>query len=1102
MIKFITGRSGSGKSDMITREVCSLLKGSNDDVIVNDASVNDASVNDVVVNDCVVIVPEQETVVWERKFAFLLPPSSNLHLEVTNFTNLARSVFREYGGLADSIIDKGSRILIMWKAMLSVWKSLRVYNNISSHEDRSIPILLRAIDELKRNGISPDEAESALELMTNDAASAENSAISEKSGKYGSFVDRLSDAVLVYSAYNSLLHEEYIDSADVETKLAHSIASNPYFKGKSVFVDSFLSFTAGQEKILREIMRSADNFTAAVMTEARGKNDIPPQFFETNETLKKLMRTADSVGEKYDIVSLDTNMRHTNNPELAFCERNIFSGSHDKISAEQKNGAVELIRCRDKSDEARICSAAVNSFLKSGCDYSDIGIVAHDIEPYKGIIDTELRQHGFNCFISQSSGVTQNPVIKFFGYMLKIVSEGWQKQDIISLLKTGLITLTPPESEDGTTDELFPYSAELFENYINTWNLNGRNVYTGESWSMNPDGCKLEITEYGERMLALINNTRIQLTAPLDLFAEIFDNDSHSADVSVIAKAIVSAAEAYGIFDGLERICAAYTEHNMAEEAVKCRAGWRTLCEILDKAVEFLNGTEIDAKRFAGLYNRVAQSMDTGSIPSGGNEIIIGSAQGIRLEGKKYIIILGANEGEFPAETDSEKQFFSDRDRIALEQYGINLMDCSSDVLMSREYCMFYRTISAASEKVLILSEENKDVSFAVSEIREMLDTDFTYSRDIGTEYSVYDKKSAEDYLLDKGYGNHIQRESPEQSSTDNIIHSGETLYLSQTKLSTYIRCPFSYACKYEIKVKPRPQGDMTIPDIGVIIHLILQKYFSYIYSDSSDSHPAVSREELVDNITNGIKEKLKQSMGQAEGRAEYLFARIKRQVLVFIERLENEIAASGFTPVLFEQKIGRGGIKPIEFRSTDGERIIIEGIADRIDLADNDTSLLVRVVDYKTGNKSFKRDNLDNGTEIQLLIYMFSILNSPTYLSHVKTVDFGGIVYVSDNLATLSSNRNDAPDDITKTAHEKINFSGMMNSRLQTGNEDKKSKLIYIDKNELTDIRNKLFEQIKSIGDNILRKNFDLKPAIIDGIDPCGLCDNAYICRYRSSNV
>ena len=118
MIRFITGRSGSGKSETVTREVCDLINNTGREVVV--------------------IVPEQETVVWERKFAGLLKPSSNLRLEVTNFTNLARSVFREYGGLADSVIDDGSRILIMWSAIC--WADGNIY---ASNEYKGLEIMDR-----------------------------------------------------------------------------------------------------------------------------------------------------------------------------------------------------------------------------------------------------------------------------------------------------------------------------------------------------------------------------------------------------------------------------------------------------------------------------------------------------------------------------------------------------------------------------------------------------------------------------------------------------------------------------------------------------------------------------------------------------------------------------------------------------------------------------------------------------------------------------------------------------------------------------------------------------------------------------------------------
>ena len=89
MIRFIIGRAGVGKSTFVQDEVCRVMREGGDSAVV--------------------IVPEQQTVLWETRMAEALPESANLRLEITNFTRLSNSVFREYGGLSDSPIDEGTR---------------------------------------------------------------------------------------------------------------------------------------------------------------------------------------------------------------------------------------------------------------------------------------------------------------------------------------------------------------------------------------------------------------------------------------------------------------------------------------------------------------------------------------------------------------------------------------------------------------------------------------------------------------------------------------------------------------------------------------------------------------------------------------------------------------------------------------------------------------------------------------------------------------------------------------------------------------------------------------------------------------------------------
>ena len=58
-----------------------------------------------------------------------------------------------------------------------------------------------------------------------------------------------------------------------------------------------------------------------------------------------------------------------------------------------------------------------------------------------------------------------------------------------------------------------------------------------------------------------------------------------------------------------------------------------------------------------------------------------------------------------------------------------------------------------------------------------------------------------------------------------------------------------------------------------------------------------------------------------------------------------------------------------------DGRKVLLGGYADRIDSMDDGT---IRVVDYKTGSKKFARSDVEIGINVQLLLYLFSVLRCP----------------------------------------------------------------------------------------------------------------------------
>ena len=106
------------------------------------------------------------------------------------------------------------------------------------------------------------------------------------------------------------------------------------------------------------------------------------------------------------------------------------------------------------------------------------------------------------------------------------------------------------------------------------------------------------------------------------------------------------------------------------------------------------------------------------------------------------------------------------------------------------------------------------------------------------------------------------------------------------------------------------------------------------------------------------------------------------------------EFKESDFTPVEFEAKISPySDIKPYTLTLSDGSTVRIEGAVDRIDMLEKDGERYIRVVDYKSGSKDFKSEDVEHGLNMQMLLYLFAICdeNSGKYANSLPA----GILYM-----------------------------------------------------------------------------------------------------------
>ena len=126
------------------------------------------------------------------------------------------------------------------------------------------------------------------------------------------------------------------------------------------------------------------------------------------------------------------------------------------------------------------------------------------------------------------------------------------------------------------------------------------------------------------------------------------------------------------------------------------------------------------------------------------------------------------------------------------------------------------------------------------------------------------------------------------------------------------------------------------------------------------------------------------------------------------------ELRASQFRPISFELGFAKTGeLPPVEF-VLDGVTLSISGFVDRVDGWVKDDKLYLRVVDYKTGRKSFDLTEVFHGLGLQMLLYLFTLKERGESF-YGQPVEEAGVLYLPARDVVVRGRR-----DMTDAAWQK----------------------------------------------------------------------------------
>ena len=996
VLKLLLGRAGAGKTTAVLSRLCALGQERLQ----------------------VLLVPEQLSHEMERALCASGGPQASLYAEVLSFSRLANRIFQTAGGLGEEELEPGGRLLLMYRAVQNVAPRLSVYSR-PSRRPAFLTALLATADELKSSCVPPETLIRAGE---------------EAAGPEG---DKLRDLGLIFGEYEALTAQTALDPRDRLTRAADRLRDCGWAGGKDLWLDGFTDFTPQQRELLRLLMAQASSMTVTItcdhLEEDEGGSGI---FSPARRTGNTLLRLAKEVGIPCEIEHLAAQQTGKAEP-LVHLEKTLFA--EEMLPPVPCHGSVELFQAAAPRGEVEWTAARILQLVRSGeYRFRDIGVVARSYGTYRDLVESVLGRYGVPVFSSGMTDILEKPVLALVTAALDVTAGGCRYDDVFRYLKTGLTDLT---QED----------IDLLENYVLKWDIKGSRWTQSKDWTWHPKGYGLKWSEEDRLLLARVDQARRRVMAPLETLRKNKDKTGRGQAVS-----LYTFLEEIGLPGRLEERVAALARRGRPALAEEYRQLWDILCGGLEQCARLLGDIPMELEEFSLLFRLVLSQYDVGTIPVSLDRVTAGETTRQTGHRVKVLFLLGADDASLP-QVGTAPGLLSDGDRALLAGYGLELAQSQRDLLY-REMTTIYQICARPSQKLVVTwpvrgsGGEECRPSFLVGRLRllfsdlqpvreEELNGSFRLEAPLPALEQAGRDRNARRALerlpgfreqvarLDRAAG--WERGSLSRQAVDRLY--GKRVAMSASRMDKYKSCHFSYFMRYGLEAEPRKPAGFTAPEYGTFVHYVLEhvlqdKLFAVPRPDT-DEALAAWKKKLHRLTKTAVDRYVAEELGGLEGqtaRFQYLFLRLLRSVQAVVDNVAEELLCSQFKPISFELGFGRDGdLPPVEL-TCGGVTVSVTGFVDRVDGWEENGRLHLRVVDYKTGRKTFDLTEVWNGLGLQMLLYLFTLEKKGREF-YGLSVEGDGVLYLPAREAVIRGSRTMSDEELKKKVDRELTRSGLV---------------------------------------------------------------------------
>ena len=1058
----------------------------------------------------ILIVPEQYTLETDINFLENIKYKAVMDAKVLSFSSFASFFMDNFLDEKHEFLNKEGKLILLTSILQDLNDDLILFKNSYQNID-FINSLVGLISSFKDNNFD--------EEFFNNILSSEISDMSK---------DKFEELRIIINAYQKEIEGKYLDKEDILSFVAENIEETNYLAGYEFYIDKFDFFEDRKLDLIRSLDSKGINVNISLNINPLYIKEphLRPEIFDTTK------RTFDIFREEFE-TKTQVLKPIENKTDLYHLKENFEKFMVNPYGKVPEN--IKIYESISTKSEVENMAVFINKMIKKDTNlrYKDMAVYLTNTQEYENELIKTFARYEIPIFLDKRRKMADNHIIKTIFALIRLRVNSYRAEDLFYILNSKLLSI----------DE---ENAKSMINFLTYRKIKGLMFENDKFFDLDIDFYQKNLANDPKKDEKLgkkkeeyerVNRVRDKI------LTLIKDLSKDQTEVKITATAIYNMASHPDFKAGISTFQDKLLKNRSLDDYKENEQIWDEFMAILDQLVLLMGDKKMSLARVYSLIESVAKDVQIGLIPPSKDHLTVTDFARDRVSNKKINIIMGMDDAYFPSQ--EVKDYIISPDEVEeLKGKDIDLKLYSQE-RETIELLNLYKIISD-SEKLIIsyaLSDkEGKDLSESLI-IRDFYRIFPKLSKktilDLGRSDVIYNKESLKKYTLnilnkvsnnenldesDKGlartfmtYLKENEHELEDQKIYDKIkkglfytndksplpIEIRERLYnknaFSVSEIETYSACPYKHFIAYGLRPDVDKDFDVDALDIGNIVHKSFEDLSKLIKEENLEEITSERLNELLEaNFKEGIDLNLDEARKE-NPKNKYILKNIHQAAKRNAKEIVNQLEKGEFSLSNFEEDFDKNGLfRPVYV----DDKNYLRGRIDRIDRAGN----LLRVIDYKTGNKAFNLLSILNGKDLQLIVYLIAIDDDP------KDFEPIGAFYISlsDEIESIKDSISD-DKKIESLLDKKFALDGLLidkdGSSLMLMDRDSNGKTSAIVRRRTNykidgDDFKKLSRFVKSYVKDLIK---DIKDGKIDlaplrenkSYSACTFCDYKGICKF-----